>query len=96
MKHWPADGPVIPVDLGPDSVARRRFSEEVLSRSVAGVKNYWQQLIFSGRDLPPPEFSTEEEVIRYVGKTPGSVGYVSSTTLSGASSAGDIKTLSLR
>jgi ABC-type phosphate transport system substrate-binding protein len=96
VKRWPADGPVLPVDLGPDSLARRRFSEEVLSRSVSGVRNYWQQLIFSGRDVPPPEFSSEEEVIRYVGRTPGSVGYVSSSTLSGLSPTGDVKALGLR
>jgi hypothetical protein len=42
------------------------------------VKSYWQQLIFSGRGVPPPELDTEEEVIRYVGRHPGALGYVSS------------------
>jgi ABC-type phosphate transport system substrate-binding protein len=76
--RWPGGETIRPVDLGSDSPVRRRFSEEVLGRSVAAVKSYWQQLIFSGRAIPPPELDSEEEVIRYVTRYPGAVGYVSS------------------
>jgi ABC-type phosphate transport system substrate-binding protein len=75
--RWPGGEPIRPVDLGTESATRRRFSDEVLSRSVAAVKSYWQQMIFSGRAVPPPELDSEEEVIRYVSKYPGAVGYVS-------------------
>jgi len=75
--RWPSGEAARPVDLGPDSSVRRRFSEEVLSRSVGAVKSYWQQLIFSGRAIPPPELDSDEEVVRYVAKYPGAVGYVS-------------------
>ena len=44
---------------------------------MAAVKSYWQQLIFSGRAIPPPELDSDEEVVRYVAKYPGAVGYVS-------------------
>lgn len=75
--EWPF-GPVIrPVDLAPTSAARRRFSDEVLHRSVAEVKGYWQQRIFSGRDVPPPELDTDEQVVAFVLKHEGGVGYVS-------------------
>ena len=68
-----------PVDLRVDSALRRVFSERVLKRPILAVKNYWQQRIFSGRDVPPPELATEEAVIEYVGRNRGAVGYVSST-----------------
>src|SRR4029079_7620631 len=55
VTHWPEDGLIQPVDQRPDSTIRRKFSEDILERSVMGVKNYWQQLIFSGKDVPPPE-----------------------------------------
>jgi hypothetical protein len=72
------DGEVIrPVDLAADAPARRRFAEDVLERSVAAVKSYWQQVIFSGRGVPPPELESDEEVLRYVQKHVGAVGYVS-------------------
>ena len=52
---WPGGETIRPADLQPQSPVRRAFSEEVLRRSVAEVKGYWQQRIFSGRDMPPPE-----------------------------------------
>jgi ABC-type phosphate transport system substrate-binding protein len=78
ITRWPDDDVVIrPVDLAPGSAARRAFSEGVLNRSVEAVKGYWQQRIFSGRDVPPPELDSDEEVVRYVLKYEGAVGYIS-------------------
>ena len=74
------DGEIIrPVDLGPTSPARRAFSQKVLDRSVSAVRSYWQQRIFSGRDLPPPELGSDDAVIEYVQRNRGAVGYVSGT-----------------
>jgi ABC-type phosphate transport system substrate-binding protein len=75
--RWPNDEVVRPVDYDPDSLVRRRFSEDVLKRSVAAVKSYWQQQLFSGRDVPPPELDSDEDIVKYVLKYPGAVGYVS-------------------
>jgi len=77
VTRWPDDEAIRPVDQRPDSPARRRFSETVLKRSVPAVKTYWQQRIFSGRGVPPPELDADEAVIRYVESHPGAVGYVS-------------------
>jgi ABC-type phosphate transport system substrate-binding protein len=74
---WPSGDAIRPVDLPPDAPARRQFTEQVHSRSVAAVKSYWQQVIFSGRGLPPPELATDEAVLRFVARTPGAIGYVS-------------------
>jgi ABC-type phosphate transport system substrate-binding protein len=74
-----------PVDAKPASSARQRFSKDVLKRSVSSVKSYWQQLIFSGRGTPPPELDSDEAIVSYVLKHPGSIGYVSgSAELKGA------------
>ncbi len=75
--RW-SDGELVrAVDLRPDASARRAFSEQVLKRSVSAVRNYWQQRIFSGRDVPPPELDSDEAVIRYVASHRGAIGYVS-------------------
>lgn len=74
--RWPDDTPIQPVDLGPESAARGRFSEEVLSRSVSSVQSYWQQRIFSGEGLPPPELPDDGAVVDYVASHPGAIGYV--------------------
>lgn len=83
VTRWPNGDGVRPVDLGPDSPVRRRFSEDVLRRSVEAVRSYWQQIIFAGRDIPPPELDTDDEVVKYVLKHPGGIGYVSSGAKTG-------------
>ena len=89
--RWRNGEVILPVDLGGDSPTRRKFTEEVLSRSVAAVRSYWQQLIFSGRDIPPPELDSDDEVVLYVMKHPGAVGYVS-----GSADIGGAKVVALK
>jgi ABC-type phosphate transport system substrate-binding protein len=96
IKHWPGNGVIQPVDLAAESSTRRKFCEEVLNRSVMGVKNYWQQAIFSGRDVPPPELASEVEVIRFVAGNPASIGYVSNATISASGNTGEIKIVNLK
>ena len=78
--RWPDDTPIDPVDLGPDAPTRVRFSQEILSRSVTSVRSYWQQRVFSGQGLPPPELPDAESVVSYVVSHPGAIGYVSAGT----------------
>src|SRR5688500_8148301 len=53
--RWSDEQAIKPVDLGPRSPLRRQFSSNLLGRSVEQVKAYWQQIVFSGRGVPPPE-----------------------------------------
>ena len=80
VTRWPHDEAIHPVDLVPSAPARERFTQEILKRSVAAVKSYWQQQIFAGRDVPPPELDTDEQAMRYVLSHPGAIGYVSGAT----------------
>jgi ABC-type phosphate transport system substrate-binding protein len=75
--RWTSGEVLKPVDQRSTSFVRQKFSDGVLHRSVAAVKNYWQQRIFSGRDLPPPELDSDEAVVSFVSSHHGSVGYVS-------------------
>jgi ABC-type phosphate transport system substrate-binding protein len=88
---WDDGEPLRPVDLRPKSDVRRKFSDRVLKRSVAAVRSYWQQQIFSGRGVPPPELDSEEAVVGYVLKHRGAVGYVS-----GSAEVREAKTVAIR
>ena len=77
VTRWPDGEGVHPVDQRASSSVRQRFSDAILKRSVAAVKRYWQQRIFSGRELPPPELDSDEAVVSYVVGHRGAVGYVS-------------------
>src|ERR1700722_13557071 len=79
VTRWPSDVVIRPVDQPGGAPVRRSFSEDVLHRSVDAVKGYWQQRIFSGRDVPPPEFQRDEEGVQFVLKHEGGLGYVSGT-----------------
>lgn len=75
--EWDDGTAVEPVDLVADAPARSAFTKLVHGRSVSEVKTFWQRQIFSGRDVPPYEADSEEEVLKFVGSSTGSVGYVS-------------------
>jgi len=74
--RWRHGEAIRPVDLR-ESTARERFSQAVISRSVAAVRSYWQQMIFSGRGIPPPELDDDVAVVKFVLQNPGAIGYVS-------------------
>lgn len=77
VTRWGEGEAIRPADLRPSSGARRAFTERVLKRSVGAVRSYWQQRIFSGRDVPPPELESDDDVLAFVAKYPGALGYVS-------------------
>jgi ABC-type phosphate transport system substrate-binding protein len=80
VTRWENGQVIKPADLGRTSSVRRRFAREILGRTLEAVRHYWQQQIFSGRDVPPPEFDTEEQVVHYVLRHHAAIGYVSTMT----------------
>ena len=80
LTQWSGGLPAVPVDLGAEAAARESFSRAVHHKGTGAVKAYWQQLIFSGRDVPPPEKGSAREVIAFVAASRGGVGYVPAGT----------------
>jgi ABC-type phosphate transport system substrate-binding protein len=79
-KTWDDATPIIVVDQVETTAVRAAFSKEVHAKSVAAIRSFWQQQIFSGRDIPPVQEPTDAAVLERVRKTPGSIGYISDTT----------------
>jgi hypothetical protein len=77
---WESGERVKAVDLPESSPARETFSKAIHGRSTAAVKAYWQRMIFSGIDAPPPEKPSAAEVLAYVRANPGAIGYVPAGT----------------
>jgi ABC-type phosphate transport system substrate-binding protein len=81
---WSNGNSVLPVDLSASSNVRANFSQYIHKKNTAAVRSFWQQAAFSGTASAPPEKSNDSEVIEYVKKNPGAIGYVSeSVALSG-------------
>ena len=74
---WGDGQKALPVDQPEDSRTRRDFTQLVHRKSVMAIRSYWQQQIFSGRELPPPEKQTDREVLEFVRENPNAIGYVS-------------------
>ena len=75
--EWGHGETIRPIDLTP---VRDQFVREILHKTPAQLKNYWNQQIFSGKGVPPPETDSPAAVISYVVDHPGAIGYLPSGT----------------
>ena len=78
---WPDGSAAEPVDLPSAEPSRIAFSKSVHKKPVGAVRAFWQQQIFSGRDLPPPEKTSDADVISFVKANAGAIGYVSDAAI---------------
>lgn len=74
--EWTDGRTILPVDLTMKSTVRDEFTREVIKKTSAQLRNYWNQRIFSGQGAPPLEAEVGTSVIAYVLANPGAVGYL--------------------
>jgi len=76
--RWGDGSPASPVDQSGTSPVRKAFSDAVLQMPVSAVLQYWQRLLLSPSNQVriPLGKASDEEVMAYVAKTSGAVGYV--------------------
>ena len=83
-------GHVAPV-LEKSGPAHEAFLKECVGRSDAALTNYYRSLVFTGKGSMPKTLGSDSEVVEYVAKTKGAIGYVAAgAAVSGA------KTLELK
>ncbi|HXE09247.1 MAG TPA: hypothetical protein VN612_15195 [Acidobacteriaceae bacterium] len=63
-----------------NGAAHEAFLSEYVGKSDAGLRAYYRSLIFTGKGAIPKDFGSDAEVVAYVAKTRGAIGYVRSTT----------------
>jgi hypothetical protein len=81
--RWPDGTPAEPVEPAAEPL-RARFADAVHGKRLAAVRAWWNQQIFSGRDVPPLEKQGDAEVVAWVRAHRGGVGSVGA----GADTAG--------
>jgi ABC-type phosphate transport system substrate-binding protein len=74
---WSNGNRIMAVDLRAANRVRDALSRAVHGRSAMVIKNWWNQQIFAGKGVPPPELASDGKVIAYVIANPGAIGYVS-------------------
>ncbi|HEY7209874.1 MAG TPA: hypothetical protein VH477_06335 [Bryobacteraceae bacterium] len=58
-------------------VAHEAFLKNYIGRSDSALMTYYRSLLFTGKGNMPKSFASESELIDYVAKTTGAIGYVS-------------------
>jgi TonB family protein len=81
---WQDGATIEPVDLSGEPEVREAFCREVHGKSIANIRAFWNQEVFSGRSTPPLELPSSREVVEYVRTHSSAIGYVSAqATLDG-------------
>jgi TonB family protein len=78
------DGTHVEPVLSRGGPAHAAFLKDYLGQNDDALQNYYRSLVFTGKGLMPKALHTDEEVVAYVARTRGAIGYVSATaTLDG-------------
>ncbi|MGO8921196.1 MAG: substrate-binding domain-containing protein [Stellaceae bacterium] len=76
---WPDGSRIIPVNREATSETRATFTSSVLQQDNASLATYWNEMHFMGK-LPPIVQESEQAMLAFIQKVPGSVGYISAST----------------
>jgi TonB family protein len=64
--------------LGRNGVTTEAFMKRYLKRDSEEVRTYYQGLVFTGKGSMPKQLNSDAEIVAYVARTKGAIGYVSS------------------
>jgi hypothetical protein len=73
------DGSNVEPVLAESGAAHDAFLKDVLGKSDQALRNYFKTLVFTGKGSMPKSFASDAEIIKYVAKTPGAIGYISAS-----------------
>jgi hypothetical protein len=77
LRKWPNGSPITLVTMADDNHVHINFVQQTVRLFPHQLRRNWDKLIYSGTGQAPIEVKTEAEMIDYVSKTPGAIGYVS-------------------
>jgi TonB family protein len=84
------DGSRVEPVLSKGGSAHDAFVKEYLGRTDASLQTYYRTLVFTGKGSMPRAEASDSDVVAYVARTRGAIGYVSSGT-----STDGVKTLAV-
>lgn len=86
-----SDGSHITVFTNTTSNVNSIFMKEVIRKKPGQYATYWKKSLFTGTGLPPKNFASDAEIKSAVAAKPGSIGYISTTSLDDSVKQLDIK-----
>ena len=86
-----ADGSHVEPVLLKTGAAHESFLKQYLGKTDSALETYYRSLVFTGKGSMPKMLASDSEVVCYVAKTKGALGYVSA-----AASAEGVKVLDVK
>jgi ABC-type phosphate transport system substrate-binding protein len=83
-----SDGSKVTPVLQKGGAAHDEFVKKYLGKTDDALQTYYRGLVFTGKGSMPKALGSDDEVVDYVAKTKGAIGYVS-----GGANAAGVKTL---
>ena len=74
------DGSSVEPVLAKSSLTTSAFMKRYLNRDSEEVHTYYQGLVFTGKGSMPKQLNSDAEIVAYVARTKGAIGYVSADT----------------
>jgi hypothetical protein len=76
FRQLPNGAAARPIDQPPGDPIRADFYQRLVHKQPSEIKAYWSRLIFSGKTSPPRQAKSREEIVTWLLKDPGAVGYL--------------------
>lgn len=67
------------------------FLRDYVGKTDSALETYYRSLVFTGKGSMPKAFATDAQVVSYVEKTKGAIGYVSAGASTGGAKVIDVK-----
>ena len=71
--HWP-DGSKVVVVVLKDGASHESLMKR-LGKSSSQFTTGWKKLVFTGKGAMPEQVGNEDELVSFIAKTPGAIGY---------------------
>ncbi len=85
------DGSAVEPVLAQSGAAHEAFLKAYVGKSDPALRNHFKSLVFTGKGSMPKSFATDAEIVAFVAKTKGAIGY-----LAAAPSTGGVKLLTVK
>jgi ABC-type phosphate transport system substrate-binding protein len=86
-----SDGSHVEPVLAKGGATHEAFLKQYIGKTESALETYYRSLVFTGKGSMPKSFGSDAEVVAYVAKTKGAIGYVSAGT-----AASGVKTLEVK
>jgi hypothetical protein len=86
-----SDGSHVEPVLLKSGAVHEAFLKDYVGKTDSALETYYRSLVFTGKGSMPKAFATDAEVVGYVEKTKGAIGYVGTATTTGGTKVLDVK-----